>query len=71
VVAQSSDENSECTIHKFSQENQVKQQNISKKMQLDVLWLQVGCVILYLDHGCTDFPKIYKIKRSSIARNVT
>jgi len=56
-VTQSIHANSEGTIHTFTQENQVKQQNFSKKVSLEVLWLQVGCAILYLDHGRTNFPK--------------
>jgi hypothetical protein len=71
AVAQSNHANSEGTIQTFTQENQVKQQNFSQKVQLEVLWLQVGCDILYLDHGCTNFPKIYKTIHNSIARHVT
>jgi len=59
AVAQSNHANSEDTNHTFTQENQVKQQNSSKKVQLELLWLQVYCAILYLDHYCTNFSKLY------------
>jgi len=70
AVAQSNHKISEGTIQTFTQENQVKQQNFSQKVQLEVLWLQVGCAILFLDHRCSNFPKTYKTP-NSIARNVT
>jgi hypothetical protein len=38
--------NSEGTIQTFTQKNQVKQQKLSQKVQLDVLWLQVDGAIL-------------------------
>jgi len=37
TVAQSNHANSGGTIHTFTQENQVKQQNFIKKVQLEVL----------------------------------
>jgi len=70
-VAQSNHANSEGTLQTFTQKNQVKQLNFSQKVQLDLLWLRVGYAILYLDHGCTNFTKIYKTTQNSIARNVT
>jgi hypothetical protein len=70
-VAQSDHVNSEVTIQTFTQQNQVKQQNFSQKVQLEVQWLQVGCAILYLDHGFKYFPKIYKTNQNFITRNVT
>jgi hypothetical protein len=71
AVAQSNHTNSEGCIQTFTQENQVKQQNFSQKVQLEVLWLQLGCGILYLDHGCTNFPKIYKKTQNFTARVLT
>jgi hypothetical protein len=38
AVAQSNNANSEGTIQTFTQKNQVKQQNFSQKVQLQVLW---------------------------------
>jgi hypothetical protein len=70
-VVQTHYANSEGTIHTFTQENQVKQQNFSEKVSLEVLWLQVDCAILYLDHGRTNLPKIYKTTQNSIAKKVT
>jgi len=57
AVAQSNHANSEGTIQTFIQENQVKHQNFSKKVQLEILWLQVVCAISYLDHRCTIFQQ--------------
>jgi hypothetical protein len=37
-VAQSNHANSEGTIQTFTQENQVKEQNFSQKVQLEVMW---------------------------------
>jgi len=48
-----------------------KQETFSQKVQLEVLWLQVGCAILYLDHRCTNYPKISNKSQNSIARNIT
>jgi hypothetical protein len=70
-VAQKDRANSEGTIQTFTQESQVNQQNFSQKVQLVVMWLQVGCAILYLDPVCEYFPKIYKTTQNSMARNVT
>jgi len=56
AVAQNNHANSEGTIHTFTQENQVNNK-FSKKLQLEVMWLQVCCAILYLDHYCTNFTK--------------
>jgi len=58
AVAQSNHTNSEGTIHTFTQENQVKQQNFIKKVQLEVLWLQVCFATLDLNNECTNFSKI-------------
>ena len=63
--------NSEGTIQTFIQEYKVKQQNFSQKVHLEVLWLQVGFAILYLDHVCINYSKIYKTTQNSIANNVT
>jgi hypothetical protein len=69
AVALSNHENSECTIHTFTRENKIKQETFSQKVQLEVLWLQVGCAILYSEHGCTYFPKIYMKTQNSIGGN--
>jgi hypothetical protein len=45
-VPQSNHANSEGTTQMITQKNQVKQQNFSQKVQLEVLWLQVGWAIL-------------------------
>jgi len=58
TVAQSNHANSEGTIHTFTQVNQVKQQKFRKKLQLEIMWLQMCCAVLYLDHYCTNFTKI-------------
>jgi len=50
AVAHSNHANSEGTIHTFTQENQIKQQNFIKKVQLEVPWLQVCFATLYLDY---------------------
>jgi hypothetical protein len=45
-VAKSNHANSEGTTQTFTQKNQVKQRNFSQKVQLDVMWLQVGGAVL-------------------------
>jgi hypothetical protein len=70
-VAKSNHANSEGNIQTLTQKKQVKQQNFSQKVQLDILWLRVGCATLYLDHGCTNYPKPWKKSQNYIARNVT
>jgi hypothetical protein len=71
AVTENNNANSEGTIQTFAQENQVNQQNFNQEVQMEVMWLQVGCAILYLDNECTNSPKIYKKTQNSIARNVT
>jgi hypothetical protein len=46
AVPQSNHANSEGTFQTFTKKSQVKQQNFSQKVQLEVQWLQVGCAIL-------------------------